>query len=84
MAYYTLKNHKKLLQAPKIGKIMPKTSSLTRMEEQLKWQSHQDQQGSGALLVRLYKDAGAPSIECSLTKFREALKSLSLGILSEV
>ena len=35
--------------------------------------------GSGALLVRLYKDAGAPSIECSLTKFWKALKSLSLG-----
>ncbi len=30
-------------------------------------------------LVRLYKDAGAPSIECSLTKFWKALKSLSLG-----
>ena len=25
--------------------------------------------GSGALLVRFYKDAGAPAIECSLTKF---------------
>ncbi len=25
--------------------------------------------GSGALLVRLYKDTGAPAIECSPTKF---------------
>ena len=25
--------------------------------------------GSGALLVRLYKDAGAPAIECSPSKF---------------
>ncbi len=35
--------------------------------------------GSGALLVRLYKDAGAPSLECSLAKFWKALKLLSLG-----
>ncbi len=35
--------------------------------------------GSGTLLVRLYKDAGTPVIECSPTKFWKALKSLSLG-----
>ncbi len=35
--------------------------------------------GSGALLVRLYKDAGAPSLECSLTKFWKA-ESKVLGL----
>ncbi len=30
--------------------------------------------GSGALLVRLYKDAGAPAIECSPTKFLKESK----------
>ena len=35
--------------------------------------------GSGTLLVRLYKDAGTPSTECSLTKFWKALKLLSMG-----
>ncbi len=35
-------------------------------------------QGSGALLIRLYKDAGTPAIECSPTRFWKAVKSLSL------
>ncbi len=35
--------------------------------------------GSGTLLVRLYKDAGTPPTECSLTKFWKTLKLLSLG-----
>ncbi len=35
--------------------------------------------GSGTLLVRLYKDDGTPSTECSLTKFWKALKLLSIG-----
>ncbi len=36
-------------------------------------------QGSGSLLVRLYKDAGSALTECSPTKFRKALKLLSMG-----
>ncbi len=31
-----------------------------------------NKEGSGTLLVRLYKDAGTPSTECSLTKFWKA------------
>ncbi len=38
-----------------------------------------NQKGSGTLLVKLYKDAGTPSTECSMTKFWKALKLLSLG-----
>ncbi len=34
--------------------------------------------GSGTLLVRLYKDAGTPSNECSLSVFWQAVKLLSL------
>ncbi len=39
-----------------------------------------NRQGSGTLLVRLYRDAGTPSIGCSLTKFWKALKSKVLGL----
>ena len=39
--------------------------------------------GSGTLLVRLYKDAGTPSTECSPTKFWKALKSLS-GLIPDM
>ncbi len=35
--------------------------------------------GSGSLLVRLYKDAGSPSTECSPTKFWKTLELLSMG-----
>ncbi len=37
--------------------------------------------GSGTLLVRLYKDAGTPAIECSPTKFfpKKALEMLFLA-----
>ncbi len=31
---------------------------------------HLDGKGSGTFLVRLYKDAGTPLTECSLTKFK--------------
>ena len=35
--------------------------------------------GSGTLLVRLYKDAGTPANECSLSEFWRAVKLLQLG-----
>ena len=34
--------------------------------------------GSGTLLVTLYKDAGTPAIECSLTKFSDSIRDHSL------
>ena len=41
--------------------------------------SHWEQcKGSGTLLVRLYKDVGTPSNECSLTEFCQAAKLLSV------
>ena len=39
--------------------------------------------GSGSLLVRLYKDAGSPSTECSPTKFWKAFYSVMDHLLTE-